>query len=155
MSILERLKQNWFISVLMVCAAVAGVTWKVAQEVLVSPRDFQIAQLKDEVQRAKTALGSRSSSIPVEEASGLEKLSVFEGQSATTSDGRVTIRMDHVGETTVSFSAVIDANKPTSVKDQRVGDRAALDAGDRFFYVDVNRTRGNIADLSVSQKRKQ
>lgn len=44
--IAEMLKDNWLVSILLVCAAVAATTWKVSDEVFVKPRDFRIDVLQ-------------------------------------------------------------------------------------------------------------
>lgn len=48
-SLAENIKKHWLISVVLICAAVSGSTWKVLDEVLVRPRDFRITTLEKQV----------------------------------------------------------------------------------------------------------
>lgn len=53
MKLADKLKELWYVSVLLVCAVVAGATWKVCVELLVKPRDFRIENLEKQSQIAK------------------------------------------------------------------------------------------------------
>jgi len=47
-SLIDRFKQHWLISLVLICVGVAGSTWEVAHELVVAPREFQLSQLKEE-----------------------------------------------------------------------------------------------------------
>ena len=163
-SILEKLKQHWFISVLLVCIAVAGTAWKVAHELLVSPREYQLSQLKEEnaklkgeLQKLKTAaqaVPASSASTAIENTLPYAEAGVFESASITTNDGRCSIRVDRVSGDRVTLSVAVDALAPVVYENKQVGTRVAVDAGDKLYYVDLHRVRGNIVDLSVHQRKK-
>lgn len=45
----EKIKKHWLVSVLLICTAVSGATWKVLDEVLVRPREFRISTLEKKI----------------------------------------------------------------------------------------------------------
>ena len=150
----EKLKQHWLVSILLLCAAVAGETWQIAQEVLVAPRNFQIAQLQEELQNLKTATPANRAHSEKENPLVLEETGVFEGNAITTRDGRCSIRINRVSGDRISLSVAIDALKPVIFESQKPGDRVPVDAGDQTYYVNIHRVRGSIVDLAVYQRRK-
>jgi CheY-like chemotaxis protein len=46
-SLKDRFAKHWFISLICVCAAVATVTWQLAMNLYVHPRDFELERLKN------------------------------------------------------------------------------------------------------------
>ena len=164
LTILDRLKQHWLISIVIVCAAVAGTTWKLAHELLVSPREYSLSQLKEENAKLKeelTKLKTASPTTPVVEGSptsgvtlALEQVGVFLNASATTADGRCSIRIDRISGEYVTISVTVDASAPIAFDRRKVGTRVPVDAGDRFYYIDLHRVRGDIVDLSVHVRKK-
>lgn len=158
MSILDRLKEHWVGALVALCAIVAAATWKVAWELHVSPRDFQIAQLKDDLAREKNdgAVHQSPSGEPAAQTSviALSETGVFEGSSATTSDGRVAVKITQVLGDVVSLSITLDAALPIEFKKQAIGSRIAVDAGSLTYFVDLQRVRGNIVDIIISRHSK-
>lgn len=146
---IDKLKQHWLIAVLLVCAFVAGTTWKVAIELLVAPRDYQITQLRDEIQRLKATPPPVHAVSTAETPLMLEHTGVFAGSSVTTRDGRCIVRIISASESSISLSVAIDSNKPAEFRDQRPGDRVTIEASGRIYYVDLHRVRGNIVDLEI------
>ena len=45
---IENFKQHWFVSIIIICVGVAGITWTTALHLLVGPRDFEIQRLRNE-----------------------------------------------------------------------------------------------------------
>ncbi len=153
-SVLDRFKQHWFVSIFLICVAVAVATWKVAQEALVAPRDFQITQLRHEIEKLKSsAVAPPVRSSEEENPVVLEQTGVFENSSVTTYDGRCNVRVDHVRGDLVTVTVAIDGLPPQELKDQRVGSRIQVGAG-RGYYVDLHRVRGDIVDLSVYRTKR-
>lgn len=150
---IEKLKRHWFISVLLVCVAVAGTTWKVATEILVYPRDFQINLLQEENRQLKEQLASKTHGVD-ESPLVLTETGVFEGASITTSDGRCTVRITSADVSKISLSVIVNSNDPIMFKGRLPGDRIAVDGGDFVYYIDLHRVRGNIVDLEVYRQFK-
>lgn len=149
MNMIDRLKGHWFIAVLLVCTAVAGTTWKLALEILVAPRDFQITQQHDEILRLKaTQLTTRPTSL-AETPLMLEQTGVFAGNSVTTKDGRCNVRIIKADKFGITLAIVVDSNKPVEFKDRRPGDRVTIEANGRVYYIDLHRIRGDIVDLEI------
>ena len=151
-SILDRLKQHWFVSTLLICVAVATATWKFSLEVLVAPRDFQITQLREEIQRLKRS--TDASPVAIKTAIAAETLAVTEGNAIATTDGRLSIRADNVSSTFATVSVTLDANEPQRFSNKELGSRLVVEGKDRTYFVDLLSMRGNIIDLSVSFKNK-
>ena len=148
-SVLERMKRHWLISTLLVCVAVAGATWKAATELLVVPRDFEIARLKEQSQRndghtRPTTIDSMNQVLP--------ETGVSEGSAVTTKDGRCLIRIAKVEGDTIHLTAALDANKPTDVLKAHVGSRISVTKGSTTYYADIQRVRGSIVDLVVYKR---
>jgi len=161
-SVIEKLKQHWFISVLLVCVAVAGTTWKVAHELLVEPREFQNSQLKEEnlklkeeIQKIKALTSANPAPLSDENPLVYLEAGVFEKASVTTNDGRCNIRVVSVSGDSVTLAVTIDSLAPVVFKNEQVGSRVTADAGDKVYYIDLHRIRGNIVDLSVYKRKKQ
>lgn len=153
---IEKFKQHWFISLLLLCSGVAAATWKIAHELLVAPREYQIAQLKEELQELKSSSGAVEGVPTTEELAliVLEQTGVFENASVTTRDGRCNIGIARVSGDQVTLSVAIDAQPARTFERQRVGSRVPVDAGDSIYYIDLHRVRGNIVDLSAVRARK-
>lgn len=153
MSVLERLKQYWLIPTLLVCIAIAAGAALLAWEFLIAPRDTEIAQLKEELQKLKTTQASTPAK-PVPSALVLPQTAIRAGTSITTPDGRCSIRIAFVVENSVGLSVIVDANKPVDYSSARVGDRIAVEASDRIYYIDIQSARPNFVDIAVYQKPK-
>lgn len=153
---IERFRQHWFISIFILCAAVAAGTWKVAHELLVEPRDYQIAQLKEEIQQLNSSALAPRLMRTEEDLSSivLEQTGAFQNSSVTTRDGRCSIRILRISGEQVSLSVSVDANPPKEFERRPVGTRVSVDAGNDVYYIDLHRVRGNIVDLSVSRRKK-
>lgn len=159
-SIVERFKQHWLISAVLVCIAVAATTWEAAKELIVAPREYQIDQLKQEnvklredIQKLETAALIPHS--PTDEISLVyAETGVFENASITTNDGICSIHIVSVDQNQVTLAVTIDTASPVAYKNQKAGSRITADAGERVYYIDLHRIRGNIVDLSVHQRRK-
>jgi hypothetical protein len=159
--VIEKVKQHWLGSIFIICVAVSGTTWVVARELLVLPREFQITQLKEEVQKLKDEVQKLRTSPPVnpaysekESSLALAQTGVIESGSVTTYDGRCSIHIVRVSERFVTLSIAVDSRKPALFENQEVGTRVPVDAGDKTYYVDLHRVRGDIVDLAVYQRRK-
>ena len=129
------------------------------------PRDFQIAGLKDELQRAKVVapITSPTGASPVTPdqrdpsataAIVLVETGLFEGKSATTTDGRLSIKVVQIQGEHVSLSLTVDATAPINYLNRVVGSRVTAYAADVVYYVDIHRVRGNIVDVAVSRHRR-
>jgi hypothetical protein len=150
MPLLDRLKQHWFGSLIVICVAVAGATWKVAWELHVTPRDFEISGLKDALERAK-AEGAVADTSP---SSIVLQDGVFQGQSVTTVDGRLAVKVTGIAGDTVSVSLQIDSSPPTEFKRLSIGSRIPIESGRWVYFVDIHRIRANIVDIGVSKHSK-
>ena len=160
---LEKIKQHWLISILLVCTSVAAATWKLAHEVLVQPRDLQISQLKDETSKLKEEVRELKSAASIsttanrstDEASlALAETGVFEKASATTTDGRCTVRIVRISNDRITVAITIDSLEPKVFENQEAGTRVVAQSTEKFYYVDLHRIRGGIVDLSVHQRKR-
>jgi hypothetical protein len=140
--------------------ATAGVAWGAVQALYVSPRDFQIAQLKDQnadllrqIQDLK-ANGTHGDSHDAKDSNiALAETGVMKGTSVTTLDGRCTIGVRTVIGDQVSLSTTLDSEKPKDHEYLPIGSRVTLHAGDVVYFIDIHRVRGDIVDLSVYRQK--
>jgi hypothetical protein len=140
--------------------ATAGVAWGAMQALYVSPRDFQIAQLRDQnadlnrqIQDLKTTAPGRDSSPAKDDNVALPETGVAKGTSVTTLDGRCTIGVRTVIGDQVSLLTTLDSEKPKGHEYLPVGSRVTLHAGDVVYFIDIHRVRGDIVDLSVYRQK--
>jgi hypothetical protein len=152
MTIFARLKQYWLIPSLLLCIAITAGAGFLAWEFLITPRDTEITQLKEELQKLKTQASTPAKPAP--SALVLPQTAVRAGTSVTTPDGRCSIRIAFVVENSVGLSVIVDANKPVDYSSARVGDRIAVEASDRIYYIDLQSARANFVDIAVYQKLK-
>jgi hypothetical protein len=87
-SIAERFKQPPVVSIFLLCSAVAAATWAVEYQVLVSPRDFKMHSLEDD-------LAAKKSSAPTSEIVLKPTFLPVRG-SITTSDGICLIHVEGI-----------------------------------------------------------
>jgi hypothetical protein len=158
-SLTEKLGQHWLGSAIGLAVSVAGATAIAANYLYIAPRDFQVTQLKDEngklQQRLQEATAARGGSSAQPESSvALPETGVFEKASVTTVDGRCNIQVANVAGNSVRLVTTVDALKPVSQDYIEVGQRLAVDANDKMYYIDLHRVRGNIVDLAVYQHKR-
>ena len=143
--LIARFRQHWLISLIALCSVVAAATWGLAVQILVNPRDFEIARLEKALQQAKEA--SSASSAPV-----LLEAGIPEGTSATTSDGSCSIFVKKIVDGQVTLVVTLKAEEPRVFEKIEVGRRITVASGKVAYFIDVRRLRGNIADVSVSRQ---
>ena len=153
MTVIARLEKHRLILVLLLCVVVAAGAALLAWETLIAPRDTEIAQLKEELQKLKTTQASTPAK-PAPSALVLPQTAIRAGTSVTTPDGRCSIRIAFVVENSIGLSVIVDANKPVDYSSARVGDRIAVEASDRIYYIDLQSARPNFVDIAIYQKLK-
>jgi len=146
-SVVERFKENWFIAILLVCAAVAAATWKIADQLLVRPRDEEIARLKVIATQKTPQAGSP---LLPENRTLLPVTGVLAEHSVTTTDGSFNVRINRVSGENVSLDVTVEAEKPQRREDGKIGGRVVVAGKNRTYYIDLHGVRGNTVDLSVS-----
>lgn len=62
--LIARFKQHWLTALIILCCTVAAATWALAVQVLVNPRDFEIARLERALEEAKQPPGVLRESSP-------------------------------------------------------------------------------------------
>jgi hypothetical protein len=77
--------------------------------------------------------------------------SVDQGTSVTTPDGRCLVTVGPVDGNKVTPSVVIEGLEAKEFKKISVGTRVKLDTSADRYYVDVNRIRGTIVDISIGR----
>lgn len=151
-NVVAKFKTHWLISLLGVCAIVAMMTWGLALQLLVGPRDFEISRLKESLTQAQgnskaAGYGSTASS---ENRILLSYVGVAVGDSVTTSDGACTVRVVGLTGETATLEVTVEAEDPKLIKEAKIGRRAVVRGMKRAYYIDLHRERGNMVDLSVS-----
>lgn len=66
MTLIQRFKGHPVVSVLLLCASAAAVAWGVATQILVVPRDFEIARLDRELNKVKAQSPQTATATPNE-----------------------------------------------------------------------------------------
>ncbi len=156
----ERFRKHWLVSLVIICAGIVGATWTVAVQILVGPRDFEIARRDAEItglQKQINELKSKPSVAPTtdraeRDTTALSETGVFENNSVTTSDGVCSIQVVKVSGNTVIMSVIIGSDQPQIFRDLRPGERITVQAKEASYFVDIHRIRGDIVDLAVYRK---
>jgi hypothetical protein len=147
---IDKFKRHWLVSLISLCAGVAAVTWTVALQVLVAPRDFEISSLKGEIDRLKAGPIARADkTVSRAGITVLEDTGVNEGNGVTSSDGGCTVKVIKVFGDEITLSVVVDIAKPQIFERVRAGDRLPVVAAAGKYFVDIHRIRGNIVDLAI------
>lgn len=143
---IDRFKKLWPVSLFILCSAVAGGTWLLAQNVMVAPRDFEISRLEKALQDAQASPTSKAPSPVV-----IPETGVRAGNSVTSSDGHVIIHIASVLDDSAALSVTLGSEVTQSFKKVRVGHRLTVAGLSGTYYVDLLGTRGNMVDLTVSK----
>jgi hypothetical protein len=145
-TMIDRFKKLWPVSVFILCSAVATGTWLLAQNVMVAPRDFEIARLEKALQDAQAKPSAVAPSPVIVPETGIRV-----GNSVTSSDGQVTIHVSDVQDDSVALSVTLGSEVAQTFKKVQVGRRLAVTGPSGTYYVDLLGTRGNMVDLTVSK----
>ena len=132
-SLADQFKRHWFVSILLLCCAVAVATWGLAYQLLVSPRDFEIHKLEREVAEKNTQ--PQTGTIP---NIVLPRTWVPEGGSVTTKDGSCLIHVDYIGLIDVGLSVTVGAEQPQKFKNVASGTRLSIQTQGTVYYVDIH-----------------
>lgn len=159
---IEKFKKHWFISLIAMICATAATSWKFSDEINVKPRDYTISELKEKLSKLEGELNvlkkHNQKSVPAlkDELAVLvlPETGVSGGNSVTTKDGICKIFISSV-ETfgdSVSLKVIIDSKDPVKFTNKTPGDRIRVDSDSSIYFIDINRVRGNIVDISVYRK---
>jgi hypothetical protein len=133
MKFVDRFKEHWFVSTLLLCAGVAAATWAVEYSVLVLPRDFEIQRLEREGKESRTQLQTKAA-IPT---IVLQRTWVSEGRSVTTDDGSCLISADSIGPYRANISVTVGREQARKFKDQTAGSRITVSIPSAVYYIDI------------------
>ena len=139
----ERFKEHWLVSLLVLCAGVAGATWMLALNLLVAPRDFEIARLEKELAKAQR---------PAPQPLDLEVLphtGVREGTAVSTTDGGCNIFIDRVAGDEAWLTVTMQSGASQKFERVRPGARLAVANPPATYFLDILSLRGNLVDLVV------
>lgn len=157
--IFAKLRRHWLASAVGLCSLVAGTTWLIGHQLFVAPRDFEIDRLKAEVTSLKEQLtqareGPRSAIAdpvpPPENQLLLSYVGVAAGNSITTPDGALTVRIVRTFSSHATLEASIGAEESHVFEGAEIGRRVIVPGATQTYYIDLHRERGNMIDLSVS-----
>ena len=59
-SLKDRFAKHWFISLILICAVVAGVTWTLVMNLYVHPRDFELERLRSMAHSSPSPTSSKT-----------------------------------------------------------------------------------------------
>lgn len=136
----ERVKEHWFVSIFGLCAVVAAATWKAEYEVLVAPRDFEIARLERELVNPRAS--SHQGLVKC-----LPETALLERTSVTTDDGVCTLYLDEVKAAEAVISIMVLNGAPTRLQNLKPGSRLSVASSGAYYYFDLLRFRGNTIDI--------
>jgi hypothetical protein len=150
-NLIAKFKEHWFILLVVICAAVSAATWTVSFQVLVSPRDFEIARLNKALAEAQAIpkSGNGSTVTPSPSQTILTTVGVRAGDSVTTPDGACTVHILSAVHAIATLEVAIDADPP-KLFTAKIGNRIVVRGSRKTYYIDLHGERGGIVDLSVS-----
>ena len=155
MSVLERFKHHWLISIVLVCCAVAAATWGVSYQVLVSPRDFEIQRLERELAeksaQPQSAETTASQSADTTARLVLHRTMMSKDSSITTDDGGCLIRVEYVGAYDVDISVTLGTAQSQTFKHVASGSRLNVSTPEAVYYIDVHEIHEKQVELEVTR----
>jgi hypothetical protein len=93
----EKLQDHWLTVVVILCISTAGITWTVANALLVGPRDFEIEQLKRRVgdlpSDVQIGFAVRSTTKNIGEEITILEATLKPGETAMTIDGDCVVKL--------------------------------------------------------------
>ena len=114
----EKLHEHWLTVVVLICIGTAGISWRVADELLVKPREFEIERLRRQLGELPpdVEIGFAVRAIKKQELA--DQITVFKatlkpGEAALTVDGNCLVQVTDINGDTVSAELTIlqTANK--------------------------------------------
>ena len=149
-NLIDRIKDHWFISIIIICVIVAGITWGLAVNLLVVPRDFEISKLRDQLSRGGiSAPGAK----PLDESIYqivIPETTLTIGTSMTTSDGGCLIYLENIyldlGQ--VEIKVTIDGRELPSYY-SHPGDRFTIEGTLKTYFIDIHSIGEKYAKFAV------
>ena len=149
MKFVDRFKQHWFVSTLVLCSGVAVATWALEYSVLVLPRDFEIHKLEREVGE-KITERQPATTIP---SVVLQRTWVSEGSSVTADDGSCFLHVDYIGPYRVDMSVTVGTEQPRKFKDVASGTRLTVQTHTAAYNIDVHEIEVNSKRVAIEVTR--
>jgi hypothetical protein len=135
-TIVDRFKRHWFPSIFVLCSAVAVATWAVEYQVVVSPLNSKIDDLRREVE----AKNSQTESAATISQIILEPTYLTKKSSVQTHDGSCLIRVDDIyqfeGQLAVALSVTV-GSATTPFNNTESGKRLTVSTQNAVYYVDI------------------
>jgi hypothetical protein len=150
-SIADQFRRNWFASILALCCAVAGATWGVEYQVLVSPRDLIIHNLERELAEKNTPPTSASEKNTSPKVV-LQRTWVSEGNSLTVDDGSCFIHVDSVSVDDVDLAITVGAEQPRKFRSVRSGTRLTVSTQTAVYYIDIHEIHEKQVGIEVTRQ---
>ena len=141
----EQVQNNWAVLLLIWTVATVGITWTVAEKVVVGPKESRITELQKQLDYEKSKPVVNSSPKVPEDPLVLHETPVFERSSVTSTDGVCEVLVDSIVGESARFVITVGSGSPVRSGYISPGDR--LRAGN--YFVDLHRIRGNVADVSI------
>jgi hypothetical protein len=109
MDLVEKAKKHWFVGIISIAVLCIGITWVVAVEILVKPRDFIIEQKEKKITELEKVITGHEK----EKKSLEDKLDLCREKLARCSNGRIILpREGEVVPMEFSFEVEINAYNP-------------------------------------------
>jgi hypothetical protein len=128
----------------------AGVVtgWSAAYQVLVRPRDFEVERLERVLSTCDTYRDDGGAGVI------LRGVGIQEGTAATSVDGSCSIFVKSSDGDEQAVILVTIGDGPTSEVKMSPGGRERFESPTHVYLIDLNRLRGNLADLTVYRTAK-
>lgn len=143
MTIVEKFKKHSLISLIILFTAGVTTGWTLSDQLIVRPLQIQFDSYK-QASEFKVIQKNIQTAFS-------EQLSIDEGTSQSTKNGELTINYVKKNFDSVNLSIFLGKEK-SSYTELKIGSRTVLKENNQEYYIDINRFRGNIADIRVSKK---
>jgi hypothetical protein len=146
MSIADRFRSHWFVSIFLVCCAVAVATWELEDRLVVSPLDSRIKILEGDLATKNSRLDGSAANPKIV----LKRTWLNEGDSLTCDDGSCFIHIDHVTPSLdVDVSITVGADKPFHFTDVHSGRRLGAITDAARYYIDIHEIHDKQVGIEV------
>jgi len=138
---IEKIKEHWLVTLVIICAAVVAATWAVAKQTRIEPLELENTRLQQRIEEIQ-------SDQHVSEASAvLARTSLSAGQTSATTDGACTIGLEQVRADT-AYITLVAGTKPLSRFRMIAGENLQTSVPGAWYYFFVLDVRDGVATVS-------
>jgi hypothetical protein len=153
MDYFKKIKEHRLISVIILCGAVFGATWMLYVNLMVEPRNLDIAKSNENtklVRETEKPRAQPSSIAKTENKTDDEKKSLMEGTSFTSKFGfMVYISGADNDLKHANIYITLENQKDRNLRNISIGEKIKIIVENNIYSIEINSIRGRWVDLII------